>query len=85
MMHAAHIDRSERLQRVEALLSDGAEHSTLDIVTGAQVCAVNSIISELRANGREIVCRQATGYAGQRVWLYRMITYGGKTNADVHR
>lgn len=83
-MHAAHIDRSARLQRVEALLSDGAEHSTLDIVTGAQVCAVNSIISELRANGREILCRQATG-AGQRIWLYRMINCGGKTHANVQR
>ena len=84
-MHAAHIDRSERLQRVEALLSDGAEHSTLDIVTGARVCAVNSIISELRANGREILCRQTAGNSGQRIWLYRMIKPGGNTHADVHR
>ena len=84
-MHAAHIDRSERLQRVEALLSDGAEHSTLDIVTGAQVCAVNSIISELRANGREIHCRQTAGNSGQRIWLYRMTKCGGNTHANVHR
>ncbi len=72
-MRAARIDRSPRLQRAHALLSDGRERSTLEIITGAGVCAVNSVISELRANGYYIECRQVRNPAtGQRLWLYRM-------------
>ena len=56
MIHAARIEHSERLRRVLALLADGAWHSTLDVVLGANVCAVNSCIAELRANGYEVVC-----------------------------
>ena len=55
-MNAAYLERSARLQRVDELLADGLEHSTWEIVAGAQVCAVNSIIAELRANGRQIRC-----------------------------
>lgn len=66
-MHAGKIDSSKRLQRVDDLLADGREYSTLDIVARAQVCAVNSIIAELRANGRHIVCERR----GDR-WYYRM-------------
>ena len=71
-MHAARLDSSPRLQRVHELLSDGAAHSTLEIVTSAQVCAVNSIVAELRHAGAEIECRQSVSGSGQRVWLYRM-------------
>ena len=72
-MHAAKLDNSPRLQRVAALLSDGIERSTLDIVSGAKVCAVNSCVAELRANGFYIECRQIRDPAtGQRIWLYRM-------------
>lgn len=67
MMHAARLARSPRLRRVFAFLSDGKEHSTLDIVNGAQVCAVNSIIAELRVNGSDIECRRVGD-----VWYYRM-------------
>ena len=70
-MHAASIARSPRLRRVADFLAGGAEHSTLEIVTGARVCAVNSCIAELRANGYNISCRQITGPDG-RIWLYRM-------------
>ena len=70
-MHAATLARSPRLQRVLEVLRDGAEHSTQDLVLTAQVCAVNSIIAELRANGCVITCRQAPGEHG-RVWLYRL-------------
>jgi hypothetical protein len=67
-MNAARIEKSDRLQRVDALLSDGREYSTLDICIGANVCAVNSAIAELRAhpNNRQISCRR-TGD----IWLYR--------------
>lgn len=65
-MNAARVEKSERLQRVDALLADGAHHSTLDIIQRAGVCAVNSIISELRANGRAISCQRFGD-----VWLYK--------------
>ncbi len=65
-MHAARLERSARLQRVDSLLADGAEHSTLEIIRRAQVCAVNAAVAELRANGRRIRCRQEGG-----VWYYR--------------
>lgn len=67
-MNAASLTKSQRLQRVEKFLSDGLFHSTMEIVQGANVCAVNSIISELRANGQDIRCiRQGD------IWRYRMI------------
>lgn len=69
MMHAARIDHSPRLQRVLALLSDGRWYSTLDIVVGAGVCAVNSCIAELRANGLPIVCRRV----GRDRFEYRLL------------
>jgi hypothetical protein len=70
-MKAASIDRSQRLRRVHALLRDGAEHSTADIVRGAGVMAVSACISELREQGAVIECRvEASG--GRRRWLYRM-------------
>ncbi len=71
-MHAARLDDSARLRRVRRVLTDGAEHSTMDIVTRANVRAVNSIISELRANGLDIACRQTQDEAGARVWLYHL-------------
>ena len=71
-MHAARVDRSERLQRVLAVLGDHQEHSTFDIVVSAAVCAVNSIVAELRANGHSITCRQDRDPRGGRVWLYRL-------------
>ena len=72
-MHAARLDRSPRLRRVHALLADGVERSTLEIMRGANVCAVNSCVAELRANGAEIVCRQEVDRdTGLRLFLYRM-------------
>ncbi len=74
-MHAARIERSARLQRVLAVLDGGGWHSTMDIVREAGVCAVNSCISELRDNGKDITCRQVTEpplLGGGRVWEYRL-------------
>ncbi len=68
MMHAARLARSPRLRRVHALLSDGKERSTMEIIGAANVCAVNSIIAELRQNGADIVCRREAD-----IWYYRMI------------
>lgn len=68
-MHAARIEQSPRLQRVAELLSDGRWYSTLDIIVGAGVCAVNSCIAELRANGLDIECRRV----GKERFEYRLI------------
>ena len=73
-MHAATIQRSDRLRRVHELLSDYNEHSTMEIVAEAQVCAVNSIVAELRVNGAVITCRQVRHpESGRRVFKYRML------------
>jgi len=57
MINYARIEQSERLQRVHALLCDGAWHGTRAIMYAADVCAVNTVVAELRANGYDIVTR----------------------------
>jgi hypothetical protein len=66
-MNAAHLSRSDRLKRVKEFLSDYRPHSTLEIVSKAKVCAVNSIVAELRANGVPVKCQRK----GDR-WYYEM-------------
>ena len=66
-MHAARLGGSGRLQRVLRLLSDGRAYSTREIIQGADVCAVNSCISELRANGIAIMSHVSRG-----IWFYRL-------------
>lgn len=70
-MHAAKLKKSDRLQRVYYWLKDAKKQkeylSTKEIIFLADVCAVNSIISELRANGKKILCVR-TG----NIWRYRL-------------
>lgn len=66
-MNSALLANSARLQRVFNLLADGRSYSTIDIIMGAGVCAVNSCISELRDNGYQIDCWREGD-----VWRYRM-------------
>lgn len=66
-MNAASIERSERLGRVLDLLSQGGEYTTLDIIKQANVCAVNSIVAELRCNGFDIDCQRR----GDK-WFYKL-------------
>lgn len=66
-MNSARIGKSPRLQRVLGLLHGGKWYSTMDIIQSARVCAVNSIISELRDNGYKIDCRRDGGK-----WMYRL-------------
>lgn len=68
-MNAAKLENSVRLSRVSSLLKSGREYSTLDIIKRAGVCAVNSIISELRQNGEEIRCQRRGN-----VWYYKRVT-----------
>ena len=56
-MHNAQLKSSGRLQRVLAVLSCGEPKTTRQIIREAHVCAVNSIVSELRANGIDIECK----------------------------
>lgn len=56
-IHYARMEESDRLRRVHALLADGQWHGTRDIMINADVCAVNTVISELRANGFDITTR----------------------------
>lgn len=68
-MNYAKLNKSPRLNRVYDLLASGREYSTLDIVKMANVCAVNSIVAELRENGCKINCVRRGD-----VWYYQMET-----------
>ena len=72
-MRAARLSNSKRLQRVRDYLSDGSARTTREIVEGANVCAVSSCISELRANGFDIKCR-VFSIGGERRWFYRLVS-----------
>jgi len=59
-MHYARLDKSPRLQAVLEYLK-GGPRTTLDIIENVRdprICAVNSVISELRANGLNIRCKE---------------------------
>jgi len=68
MIHYARIEESERLQRAHKVLSDGQWHSTREIMQAADVCAVNTVVAELRANGAPILTR----CAGRGRYEYRL-------------
>ena len=70
-MNAARLDRSPRLQRVLDCLQRGGWWTTRQLIQYATVCAVNSCIAELRANGipveSDVIYR-----GGRRIWRYRL-------------
>ena len=66
-MNYANIEKSLRLQKVITVLKDKKWHSTMDIIKRAEVCAVNSIITELRLNGFDIKCKRDANK-----WLYQL-------------
>lgn len=55
-MNHAKLQNSMRLKRVMAVLRKGGAYTTRDLIRRAHVCAVNSIISALRENGKRIDC-----------------------------
>lgn len=69
-MHAANLEKSPRLQRVLAYLRRNGPATTLQISQACTVCAVNSIIDELRENGFTIVCQAVKG--GRGVYQYEL-------------
>lgn len=71
-IHAARIAESPRLQRVQALLADGRWHGTREIMLAADVCAVNTVIAELRDNG----CAILTRCVGRGRYEYRLLQPG---------
>lgn len=64
-MHSARLSNSARLRRVLDLLADGQPRTTMDIARGANVCAVNSIVAELRDNDVAVACQRQGD-----VWWY---------------
>jgi hypothetical protein len=72
-MHAASLERSPRLQSVLLVLQDGKAHSTREIIDRTGSCAINSIVSELRANGIAIDCQyESTTTDGADVYVYKL-------------
>ena len=65
------MEKSARLRRVLDLLMDGQPHTTREIIYQADVCAVNTCVAELRANGYTIRCDAVAGKKG--VVEYRLI------------
>jgi hypothetical protein len=65
MIHYAQLANSSRLQKVLQYLSDGRPHTTLEIIQATGLCAINSIISELRMNGIRIKCNAVKGFKGR--------------------
>ena len=68
-MHYANAEKSQRLTRVIAALESGGWLTTRDIIERANVCAVNSAISEIRRNGYLVETR----CAGRGVYEYKMV------------
>lgn len=71
-IHYARIEESERLQRVHRLPSDGHWHGTREIMHTADVCAVNTVIAELRSNGYDIITRAV----GRGRYEYQLLVEG---------
>lgn len=72
-MNHATLAKSERLSRVLAMLRrrGGRGATTREIIAEAQVCAVNSIVAEIRANGVDVLCEyEGTTEDGSRVYRY---------------
>lgn len=71
---AAKLADSDRLQRALRLLIAERHRwlTTRTILRRANVCAVNTVIAELRENGAEIECKTTVLQGGRRRWSYRL-------------
>ena len=76
--HYAKLENSPRLQRLLMFLSGGREATTMDIVKGANITAVNSAIHELRRNGVGVRCRQLRE-GDSRVFTYQLEEFAPPT------
>lgn len=66
-MNNAKLSKSDRLKRVLKVLKRGGAYSTRDLIRKAKVCAVNSCISEIRANGKRVGC-----FRRGNIWYYQL-------------
>ena len=65
------------LQRVMRVLREAkGPISTMELIREARICAVNSVIAELRENGAEITCKQVVE-DGKRRWEYTLMKSPG--------
>ena len=72
LMHHARLATSPRLRRtLKALQQADGEISTLELLQKAKIANVSATISELRANGAGIICRQVVK-DGQRLFFYTL-------------
>jgi hypothetical protein len=73
--HAAKLNKSERLRKLDALLCDGYYHSTKEILEKTGSVAVHSDIHELRCNGRNISPALYLGKTleGRKMYAYRRL------------
>ena len=71
-MHAAKLDKSERLQRFIEALKDGPK-TTRELIEVTGLCAINSIAAECRANGIKVDCTyKGTTENGARIYQYEL-------------
>lgn len=72
-MHAAKLETSPRLRRALTVLEGrrGEWIGTRTLIREARICAVNSVIAELRVNGCVIECEQRK-HGKERRWVYRL-------------
>jgi len=72
-MHHASLHKSPRLRRTLKVLQQAkGEVSTLDLSRKANICAVSTVVAELRENGAEIICRQVV-INGERRFYYTLL------------
>jgi len=72
-MKHSKIATCERLQRTLRVLQEaGGPVSTRELALRAEICAVNSTVSELRENGAVITCEQVVT-DGKRRWFYTLL------------
>lgn len=71
-MHAARLDKSERLQRFVEALRNGPM-TTRELIGATGLCAINSIAAECRANGIKVGCTyKGTSESGARIYEYEL-------------
>lgn len=72
MRHAS-LDTSDRLQRALKVLQEAQGRvSTRSLMRKANICAVNSVVAELRENGAVILCEQEVKN-GERRFYYTLL------------
>ena len=74
LMHFANVKKSNRLRRMLRALGR-SWRTTAELQAATGLMAVHTDISELRANGKDVLCRydHTDTQTGSRIYRYRMI------------